>query len=683
MLNTIAQRFNSVTIGQSQRGGATVNLGISTGSGTLGINYTGATGNFDGSFDVIERQAGTGKLSAELNYGEDGFSVSGNADLGNGLGFGLENGRNGMSGSLTILGSTQGTVDGDGNYEANGNFLGEISGQDIIDLNNTRQAQREAEENERNPVKDAADAKDAPTKESEEDPQGLVDLVFAGTAVLMTAAATFIAGGGSSPTPAGSNAPNAGNGGNVQGQPIRNRGKEGDNDGDNSDASNDSSGEGGRDSIDSQNVNLASNTNATYGSDPYNDGTGTMSDGIVVPSSKTTTNNVNKLGKADRQTDNGENTPSKAAQATRQEIKVGELSVTDKLLNKAEKHLDKIISKDINDSDLRLTFSDGSSMERKANQENVILKHKANGSGVILRSTEDINYLVEKGREKNGSSGINDAKSLKDFLNKNLKALGTNFTYDKNGGNKNATNEFGEGKFGYQTMNQVLSQHETDRQIWKDTNNKNKLSPEAQKYWTVNNKDGSGDVVGMECQGTSLMHVFKSLGLIRPDLNRQQVEEVYTNIHGNNKGKEGVISNEFDNPLRFRKPLVNTDGVLKMAQTLQGSDWAKITGMHDKPLEIKPIDGKFSSQTKEIKNTIDSGYVVKARNQFVVNGTNWGGHGIVIKDITSDNNIMFDDPYGMQIKRSDDPTITDKKQKETLKFKTGNYFDFWYMRVKK
>jgi hypothetical protein len=39
-----------------------------------GNDYTGATGKFDGSFDVMERQAGTGKLSAELNYGEDGLS---------------------------------------------------------------------------------------------------------------------------------------------------------------------------------------------------------------------------------------------------------------------------------------------------------------------------------------------------------------------------------------------------------------------------------------------------------------------------------------------------------------------------------------------------------------------------------------------------------------------------------
>jgi hypothetical protein len=231
LLNKIANSFNSVTIGQSQRGGATVNLGISTGSGTLGLNYTGNSGKWDGSFDVIERQAGTGNLSAELNYGEDGFSVSGNADLGNGLGFGLESGRNGTTGSLTILGSQQGTVDEDGNYEANSNFLGEISGQDIIDLNEARQAQRDAAENERNPAKsakdaknakDAADAKDARDDDAkevggEEGPSGLVDLAFAGLGVVMSAGAAFLAGGGSSSAspsaPAGGQS-GAGNGAN-------------------------------------------------------------------------------------------------------------------------------------------------------------------------------------------------------------------------------------------------------------------------------------------------------------------------------------------------------------------------------------------------------------------------------------------------------------------------------------
>jgi hypothetical protein len=123
-----------------------------------------------------------------------------------------------MSGSLTILGSTQGTVDGDGNYEANGNFLGEISGQDIIDLNKTRQDQRDAEENERNPVKSAKDAKDGATNEPEEGPSGLVDLAFAGLGVVMSAGAAFLAGGGSgsaSPSVPTGGQSGAGNGGNA------------------------------------------------------------------------------------------------------------------------------------------------------------------------------------------------------------------------------------------------------------------------------------------------------------------------------------------------------------------------------------------------------------------------------------------------------------------------------------
>ncbi|MBK6604840.1 MAG: hypothetical protein IPG24_04985 [Leptospiraceae bacterium] len=209
--------FTNVTIGQSQRGGATFNLGTNLGFGTIGVSYTGSSGTFGGSYDIIERQVGGANFSSELSYdGKEGFSVSGNADFGNGYGLGIENGRNGTSGSLTILGSQQGTVDVNGNYTANENFLGEINGQDIADLADTIERQRLAEENERNPVKSAKDAADAQEVGGEEGPQGLVDLVFAGTAVLMTAAATFIAGGGSSAASPSSPAGGAGNGGNAE-----------------------------------------------------------------------------------------------------------------------------------------------------------------------------------------------------------------------------------------------------------------------------------------------------------------------------------------------------------------------------------------------------------------------------------------------------------------------------------
>jgi murein DD-endopeptidase MepM/ murein hydrolase activator NlpD len=118
------------------------------------------------------------------------------------------------------------------------NFFGEISGQDIIDLQNTlaqQQGNAILEDAARNaPAKDAKDGANSnnPTDERDDDadgdkpkkdkepekPQGLVDLVFAGTAVLVSAAATFIAGGGSSSgspsSPAGGQS-GAGNGGNA------------------------------------------------------------------------------------------------------------------------------------------------------------------------------------------------------------------------------------------------------------------------------------------------------------------------------------------------------------------------------------------------------------------------------------------------------------------------------------
>jgi hypothetical protein len=231
---SLLQRLTNVTIGQSQRGGASVNLGFNTPIGNMGINYTGATGTFGGSYDIMERQVGGLNLSSELSYdGEQGLSVSGNADFGNGLGLGAENGRNGATGSLTLLGSTQGTVNEDGVYEANGNFLGEISGQDIIDLHNTI-AQQEGnatiEDAARNaPAKSAKDAansdnsvddrdNDAQEEAGGQGSEGLVDLVFAGTAVLFSAGAAFLAGGGSGSatpsSPAGGQG-GAGNGGNA------------------------------------------------------------------------------------------------------------------------------------------------------------------------------------------------------------------------------------------------------------------------------------------------------------------------------------------------------------------------------------------------------------------------------------------------------------------------------------
>ena len=72
--------FTNVTVGQSQRGGVIFNMGTNLGFGTIGVSYTGSSGTFGGSYDIIERQVGGANFSSELNYdGKEGLSVSGNA----------------------------------------------------------------------------------------------------------------------------------------------------------------------------------------------------------------------------------------------------------------------------------------------------------------------------------------------------------------------------------------------------------------------------------------------------------------------------------------------------------------------------------------------------------------------------------------------------------------------------
>jgi hypothetical protein len=239
-LNNVMERFTNVTIGQSQRGGASLNLGFNTGYGNVGLNYTGRDGRVDGSFDLIERDLGGVKLSSEINLGRDGLTVSGNMDMGNGYGLGVETGHGGVTGSLTILGSQQGSVDQTGAYTANQNFLGEINGQDVADLANTVRQREEAEAKERNPAKDGKDAKNAKDakdskdatsdddgkKRPEEGPSGLVDLGIGALGALMTSVAAFVAGGSSSPARGQGSEGNTGNanGGNV----ARRREDEGD-----------------------------------------------------------------------------------------------------------------------------------------------------------------------------------------------------------------------------------------------------------------------------------------------------------------------------------------------------------------------------------------------------------------------------------------------------------------------
>ena len=94
-------------------------------------------------------------LGVTLNYdNQEGLSTD--VELGftnnpilQSLGLNVNIGSSGASGSMTQNGGTMGTVDQDGNYEANENFLGEISGHDIAENNGTLNAQNSNLRNER------------------------------------------------------------------------------------------------------------------------------------------------------------------------------------------------------------------------------------------------------------------------------------------------------------------------------------------------------------------------------------------------------------------------------------------------------------------------------------------------------------------------------------------------------
>jgi len=192
-----------------------------------------------------------------------------------------------VTGSLTIMGSEQGSVDQTGAYTANQNLLSDINGQDVMDLHGTQNANDEAD-NQNHPDED-------------ESPSGLVDVGIAVAGTIITSVAAYVAGGSA---PVGGGSSGSGNTSNPV-SPVRRREDE--------DGSDGSTGEGGGDSIDSQDVNLADNSdsNGTYGSDPYNDGTGTMSDAHVVPSSQTTEGNGDNpnTGDADGFASNETNNP--------------------------------------------------------------------------------------------------------------------------------------------------------------------------------------------------------------------------------------------------------------------------------------------------------------------------------------------------------------------------------------
>ncbi|MBL8916777.1 MAG: hypothetical protein JNM17_39105 [Archangium sp.] len=138
--------------------------------------------------------------------------------------------------------------------------------------------------------------------------------------------------------------------------------------------------------------------------------------------------------------------------------------------------------------------------------------------------------------------------TLETFLSEAVHAHYTREGFD---GGATALNERGGNAFSYATIQQVLASDDPSQR-------------------------------GIECLASAAVHLWKSMGLIPPELDRREFEDRYTSIHG---GRGGVrLGHEFDKSLRgfpSSNPVdrrVDATGTAEFANLLRHDDWAKLTG---------------------------------------------------------------------------------------------------------
>lgn len=96
---------------------------------------------------------------------------------------------------------------------------------------------------------------------------------------------------------------------------------------------------------------------------------------------------------------------------------------------------------------------------------------------------------------------------------------------------------------------------------------------------------------GFECVAAADFNMYKSMGLVPPDLNRQEVEHRYTSIHGDAKGATVRVGQEFNSALRgipSSKPFTSAE-VVKFANALRADDWAKLSGASSGTYQYKAL----------------------------------------------------------------------------------------------
>lgn len=83
---------------------------------------------------------------------------------------------------------------------------------------------------------------------------------------------------------------------------------------------------------------------------------------------------------------------------------------------------------------------------------------------------------------------------------------------------------------------------------------------------------------GLECLASAAVHLWKSMGLVPPELTREEFEHRFTSIHGERGGTR--LGPEFNKTLRGGRSDVRLDAAATadFANALRADDWAKLTG---------------------------------------------------------------------------------------------------------
>ncbi len=179
--------------------------------------------------------------------------------------------------------------------------------------------------------------------------------------------------------------------------------------------------------------------------------------------------------------------------------------------------------------------------------------------------------------------------TVEQFLNEAIHAHSYDPTFDGSG---RPENRYGFNTFSFATIQQVLASSDSQQR-------------------------------GLECLAAAHVHLYKSMGLVPPELTREQFEHRYTSIHGDTSPSTPRIPAVFNKALRGIPSAAKFTPIeaVKFANELRNDDWAQLTGASKGRYRYK----SFASIGEVISHFQGCGGAVHA-------GWKNGGHHFVLTD---------------------------------------------------